>query len=370
LPYNYLSVWNGSGSAFATLTPGWQPIAYDYPVYSDVTSLIAAYNNAKANLYDVLDSDWLAAKLGTAYDTLLSYLTPVISDANAANVRSFTLPTGKQVVTGYEDKIHTVLELNNQYVNDLDDVHFTIQKGARLDVNASISIGSVTVEKGGTLDLRNADLSKVKIGKLVYEDEADFDWPAGTTDAQKKAFLGAKDVETPVLAFAPYHLSPTSTSYTITEDFEGAASYAIFVGGVKVSEEKTYVATGQVTGQAYSSYAEAYDADGKVIAKSKTYNWLARPQRPATLSLTAGSKSITATWAAEDECDGYALYISTSATGAFTKVATIPGKASTTYTIKGLTSGTTYYVKVVSYTQVTGYKVPSEYTGTPYIAAN
>lgn len=86
-----------------------------------------------------------------------------------------------------------------------------------------------------------------------------------------------------------------------------------------------------------------------------------RPQTP-TVTASASGTSIKITYDRTAGAEGYMIYRSTSKDGEYTRIAAVSGADKTSYTDKGLKSGTTYYYKVRAYRTVDGTKSYSEYS--------
>ena len=85
----------------------------------------------------------------------------------------------------------------------------------------------------------------------------------------------------------------------------------------------------------------------------KTLTYTIAPGTPS-LTVTAGAKKATLKWNKQTGATGYVVYMSTSKSGKYTKVATVKGNSAVTYTKTGLTRGNTYYFKVQAYTAAGG----------------
>ncbi|MFT3950773.1 MAG: leucine-rich repeat domain-containing protein [Oscillospiraceae bacterium] len=81
--------------------------------------------------------------------------------------------------------------------------------------------------------------------------------------------------------------------------------------------------------------------------------------KPATVSLTAGTKKATVKFTKVPGATGYEIYRATSKSGTYTKVKTT---TSTSFTNTGLTKGKTYYYKVRTYKTASGAKFYSAYS--------
>jgi hypothetical protein len=135
---------------------------------------------------------------------------------------------------------------------------------------------------------------------------------------------------------------------------------ATLIPGVNMSYDKT----GLQTGQYYDFQSTPLVNGAKATnAASNVLTVRARPLRPATLSASARDNAALLTWSTVADCDGYAVYVSTSANGNYTLAQLVGGKGSSSASVRSLTQGKTYYFKVVSYKQVGSAKIPSVYTG-------
>ena len=101
------------------------------------------------------------------------------------------------------------------------------------------------------------------------------------------------------------------------------------------------------------------------------------PSVPAITSAAGGTGKITVKWKAVTGASGYALYMATSASGTYSKVAAL-GSSTLSYTKTGLSAAKNYYFKVRAYRTSGGANVYSGYssavsggtaTATPQISA-
>ncbi|MCL1803983.1 MAG: hypothetical protein FWG30_10210 [Eubacteriaceae bacterium] len=120
--------------------------------------------------------------------------------------------------------------------------------------------------------------------------------------------------------------------------------------------------SGLTTGEFYYFEAIPYSNDVKGIP-SDILALRARPQRPATLSATPFSRGVRLNWGGVNDCDGYAVYMSTSINGTYELYTLVAGRNNLSSSVTGLASGRTYYFKVCAYKQVGAKKVPSVYSG-------
>ncbi len=77
---------------------------------------------------------------------------------------------------------------------------------------------------------------------------------------------------------------------------------------------------------------------------------------------SASKKALTANWTTVSNADGYEVQYSTSSSFKGAKTATVAGSAKKTTTIKKLTSGKKYYVRVRAYSKIGGKKVYSKWS--------
>ncbi|MCI6770938.1 MAG: fibronectin type III domain-containing protein [Oscillospiraceae bacterium] len=70
------------------------------------------------------------------------------------------------------------------------------------------------------------------------------------------------------------------------------------------------------------------------------------------MSAAAGTKKAILKWNKQTGATGYVVYMATSKTGKYSKIATLKGNSAVSYTKTGLTKGRTYYFKVAAYKTV------------------
>ena len=106
------------------------------------------------------------------------------------------------------------------------------------------------------------------------------------------------------------------------------------------------------------SYASGRKNPGKYAVKvtfkgnytgTKTLYFTISPIAPS-LTVTAGAKKATLKWNKQTGATGYVVYMATSKTGKYSKIAVLKGNSAVSYTKTGLTTGRTYYFKIASYT--------------------
>ena len=141
-----------------------------------------------------------------------------------------------------------------------------------------------------------------------------------------------------------------SLSWTASTDNVAVTGYWVYRNGTYLgtSTKARYTDSTAVQATTYSYTVKAYDAAGNASAYSTalvvTVPDATAPTAPSRLTLTPGTKSVTATWTASTDnvaVVGYYVYRN----GA--KVATV--KAGTTYADKNLTTGTKYSYYVVAF---------------------
>lgn len=152
----------------------------------------------------------------------------------------------------------------------------------------------------------------------------------------------------------------------------GATGYRVFQYDAKTKKYVTlktttvtsYTVTKLKSGTSYKFAVRAYTiVNGKVFWASgyKTVTATTNPGTP-TLKVTAGTKKAALSWNKQTGATGYVIYMATSKNGKYSKVATLKGNSSVTYTKTGLTKGKTYYFKVAAYTVANGKTLYSSFS--------
>lgn len=80
------------------------------------------------------------------------------------------------------------------------------------------------------------------------------------------------------------------------------------------------------------------------------------------INVTAGERKIDLNWKKVDDATGYEIYRATSKSGKYSKVKTITNNRTLNYTNSNLTSGKTYYYKIIAYKDMDENKVYSDYS--------
>ena len=162
-----------------------------------------------------------------------------------------------------------------------------------------------------------------------------------------------------------------ATWYSVT----GATGYKVYLyKGSKCIKTayttgRTYTFSKLTSGTDYKICVKAYKTiDGKkVYASSYSYrNTTTKPGTP-TLKAVAGTRKATLSWNKQTGADGYVLYMATSKTGKYTKIATLKGNSKISYTKTGLTKGKTYYFKVAAYSTVGSTNIYGAYSAVKYV---
>lgn len=136
----------------------------------------------------------------------------------------------------------------------------------------------------------------------------------------------------------------------------------------------TYTNTGLTTGKPYYYKIRGYYRNtlGTVVYSGLSTGYKCGIPKLATpvLTTTAGVDKIKLTWKAISGAQGYRIYKKTSSTSSYTRVKTITSGATTTWTNTGLTTGKTYYYKIVAYRVVNGKYCYSSYSAVSYKKPN
>lgn len=146
----------------------------------------------------------------------------------------------------------------------------------------------------------------------------------------------------------------------------GATGYRVYVYNTKTKRytkindinTTSYTIQGLKPGTSHKFAVKAFcNAEGKVSWSSRyrTVTVSTKPGTP-TLKVTAGTKKAVLSWNKQTGASGYVIYMSTSANGKYTKIATVKNTTGS-LTKAGLTTGKTYYFKVAAYKTVEGKNV-------------
>jgi outer membrane protein assembly factor BamB len=174
---------------------------------------------------------------------------------------------------------------------------------------------------------------------------------AGLSAASNESSAAATAPGAPANLTAQAGVGGVTLSWTATS---GATSYSVYQGTSAGSESAAPVLSGLTSPQAHVSslnagakYYFTVKALAYSIASASSNEVSATPQigSPVNLTATAGTDSVSLSWAAVAGAASYNVYSGTAA-GAESATPAMSGIASTTATLSGLTAGTTYYFVV------------------------
>lgn len=190
----------------------------------------------------------------------------------------------------------------------------------------------------------------------------------------KGNYTGTKTLYFNILPSKTSKLTATQTTSSIKATWKavtGASGYKVTLytsSGKAVKTVYTTKTSAEFTklskGTTYKVRVTAYKTiDGKK-ASSSVYTQLTTATKPGTptLKATAGSKKASLSWNKQTGATGYVVYMSTSKTGKYTKIATVKGNSKVSYTKTGLTRGKTMYFKVAAYKTVDGKTITGSFS--------
>ena len=169
----------------------------------------------------------------------------------------------------------------------------------------------------------------------------------------------------------------TTSSVTLSWSKVAGSNMRYYVFSYNPSTKK-YTCLGYTTGTSYTVkklssgttyyYAvQAYNTTAKKWGKvSSVLTTATKPGTP-TLKAVAGTRKATLSWNKQTGATGYVLYMATSKTGKYTKIATLKVNTKVSYTKTGLTKGKTYYFKVIAYKTVGSTNVYGAYSSVKYV---
>ncbi|MGN1443174.1 MAG: fibronectin type III domain-containing protein, partial [Acutalibacteraceae bacterium] len=115
----------------------------------------------------------------------------------------------------------------------------------------------------------------------------------------------------------------------------------------------SYKVTKLNSGTTYKFSVRAYKrVSGTNYFGSFSYLTTATKPGTPTLKATPGSKKVTLSWNKQTGATGYMVYMATSQNGKYSRIATLKGNTKVSVTKTGLTTGKTYYFKVIAYKTV------------------
>ena len=152
----------------------------------------------------------------------------------------------------------------------------------------------------------------------------------------------------------------------------GATGYRVFQHDTKT---KKYVTVKTLTGisctvsklnsgTSYKFAVKAYTTVNGTVYWASGYKKVTATTNPGTptLSVAAGAKKAVLKWSKRAEATGYVVYMATSKTGKYSRIAALKGNSAVSYTKTGLTTGKTYYFKVAAYTTSGGSNIYSAFS--------
>lgn len=188
----------------------------------------------------------------------------------------------------------------------------------------------------------------------------------------------SKSIEISVTPAAPKSVKATAKSTTSAaiswKSVNNVTGYIVYRSTSKTGTYKKvgtttttdYTDKGLTKGKTYYYKVASYvNSNGKQIVSSYSsiVSVKAAAPAPATISASkAKSGAAKITWGKSTGATGYEVFMATSSSGKYTKIATITKASTVSYTKSGLTAGKTYYFKVRAYTTVNGKKIYSSYT--------
>ncbi|MFP5114326.1 S8 family serine peptidase [Bacillaceae bacterium C204] len=109
-----------------------------------------------------------------------------------------------------------------------------------------------------------------------------------------------------------------------------------------------------------AGFKTKFDFNAPIVADTNVYaRFVKNPSTPTSVKVASSDyNKLTVSWAKVSGASGYEVYRATSKTGAYSKAAAVSGSTSS-YANSSLTTGQTYYYKVVAYTNVEGKKLVS-----------
>ena len=182
----------------------------------------------------------------------------------------------------------------------------------------------------------------------------------------KGNYTGNKPLTFTILPGKTSSLTFTQTESSIKATWKavtGASGYKVTLYSAKnkaiktvYTTKPTYTFSKLSKGTTYKVRVTAYKTVGKDKLYASAYTQLTTATKPGTptLSATAGTKKATLKWNKQTGATGYEVYMSTSKSGKYSKIATLKGNSKISYTKTGLTKGNTYYFKVAAYKTVDG----------------
>ena len=213
-------------------------------------------------------------------------------------------------------------------------------------------------------ELRNESKHSGNITYITYKAEVSGTYRIKIDDGEDYS-LGIFEVGSTSYTGVPSKVAVSASDTSVKVAWtaaSGASGYKVYLYNgskcvaTKVTTARSYTFTKLSRATTYKVYVKAYkNANGKTVYSTKKAGATVttKPGTP-TLSVAAGAKKATLKWTKRAEATGYVVYMATSKTGKYTKIATIKNNGTVSMTKTGLTTGKTYYFKVASYKTVSG----------------
>ena len=248
---------------------------------------------------------------------------------------------------------------------------------------ASISLSPTSYTYDGKVKTPTVTVKDSKKNTLKYNTDYTITYASGRkTPGQyavkitfKGNYSGCKTLYFTILPGVTSKIATATNSSVIKIAWKavpGATGYRVFQYNTKTKQYVTlktttgtsYTVTKLKSGTSYKFAVRAYTiVNGKVFWASgyKTVTATTNPGTP-TLKVTAGKKKAALSWNKQTGATGYVVYMATSKTGKYSKIATLKGNSKVSYTKTGLTKGKTYYFKVAAYTVANGKTLYSSFS--------
>ncbi len=199
-----------------------------------------------------------------------------------------------------------------------------------LVIPTASKVGTVTRTCTRCGETETIEIPRTKLAKFVITTEGYAG--QGQIEVKWTKVAGATDYQ---LAYRKAGVSTWTTKM-----MKGNSKYT--VSGSKCS----YMMTGLPKDGLYQIKVRAYRSSDKTYGSYSAVKY--RCMTTCTpVKATSGAKGkLTVTWAKDTSCSSHEIQYSTSSTMKNAKTVTVTGASKTSYTISGLTSGKTYYVRV------------------------
>lgn len=347
-----------------SITLSWNKVAgvYGYRIYR-LNSSTGEYEyvgyTRGANKTTYVDTD---LKINSTY----SYKVQAFYKLNSGNYYgsysdTLSASTKKKTVTNLKVSSRTATTLTLKWdaqteVSGYRIVRLNLETG-KYEAIATVSGASTNKYTDKNLDCGTTYYYKVK---AYYQDKAGksfFDY----SNKAKKATLPGQVTG----------LSYTSTKKSVTISWNGQENvdgYRIYVLGsnskwkkiktIKKATKTSYTYTGLKRNKIYKFSVVAYYTSGSktvTTKRSSTLRALTKSAAVKNFKATATSKtSIKLSWTKSSNVSGYIIYMKTSDSSSWKKVATIKSSSTTSYKIKGLKSNKKYSFRIKAYRKLDG----------------